>query len=120
VAFIQPEAENVGQGPAPRRATTGAAKPRLRILAASGRFKRHAPTLGSDGGLWRRVLDAGSIQEEAGPEVRLIGAPLCVAGSVAGLVGIVVPASASATGNAALGQLTAVASAALERASRPT
>jgi diguanylate cyclase (GGDEF)-like protein len=120
VAFIQPEAENVGEGPAPRRATTGAAKPRLRILAASGRFKRHAPTLRSDGGLWRRVLDAGSIQEEAGPVVRLIGAPLCVAGSVAGLVGIVVPASASATGKAALGQLTAVASAALERASRPT
>jgi hypothetical protein len=50
----------------------------------------------------------------------LIGAPLCVVGSVAGLVGIVVPAPTSATGKAALGQLTAVASAALERAGRPT
>jgi hypothetical protein len=120
VALLQPEAETVGQGPPPRRATTGAPKPRLQILAASGRFKRRAPTLRSDGGIWRRVLDAGSLEEDAGPEIRLIGAPLRVVGSVAGLVGLVVPAARSATARTALGQLTAVASAALERASRPT
>ncbi len=120
VADLQPEPAAAAPGPASRRVSTGAAKRRLRTLAASGRFKRRAPTLRSDGGLWRRVLDASSIQEDAGPEVCLIGAPLCVAGSVAGLVGIVVPASASASGKAALGQLTAVASAALDRTSRPT
>ena len=120
VAYLQSESETAGQGPAPRRATTGAPKPQLRILAASGRFKRRAPTLRSDGGLWRRVLDSGSLQEDAGPEVCLVGAPLCVVGTVAGLVGLVVPAAASASGKTALGQLTAVASAALERTSRPT
>jgi hypothetical protein len=105
-------------GSAIRRASAGAAKPGLRIVAASGLFKRRAPTLRSNGGMWRRILEAGSLQEDSGPEARLIGAPLCVVGSVAGLVGLVVPAAAAAAGKRALGQLTAVASAALERANR--
>jgi diguanylate cyclase (GGDEF)-like protein len=119
VAYLQPEPAAAVPSPASRRPSAETSKPRLRILAASGRFKRRAPTLRSDGGFWRRVLDAGSLQEDAGPEVCLVGAPLCVVGSVAGLVGLVVPAAASASCRTALGQLTAVASAALERASRP-
>jgi diguanylate cyclase (GGDEF)-like protein len=119
VAYMQPEPAAAVPGPASRRPSAGPPKPGLRILAALGRFKRRAPTLRSDAGLWRRVLDAGSLQEDAGPEVCLIGAPLCVVGRIAGLVGLVVPAAASASCKTALGQLTAVASAALERASRP-
>jgi hypothetical protein len=119
VAYLRPEPAAAAAGRASRRPSAGGSKPGLQILAASGRFERRAPTLRSDGGFWQRVLDAGSLQEDAGPEICLIGAPLCVVGSVAGLVGLVVPAAASPSGKTALGQLTAVASAALERASRP-
>jgi diguanylate cyclase (GGDEF)-like protein len=119
VAYLEPKPAAAVPGSAVRRASAGAAKTGLRIVAASGWFKRRAPTLRSNGGFWRRILEAGSLQEDAGPEVCLIGAPLCVVGSVAGLVGLVVPAGASAAGKTALVQLTAVASAALERANRP-
>ena len=118
VAYLEPRPAAPVPGSAIRRASAGAAKPGLRIVAASGLFKRRAPTLRSNGGMWRRILEAGSLQEDSGPEARLIGAPLCVVGSVAGLVGLVVPAAAAAAGKRALGQLTAVASAALERANR--
>jgi diguanylate cyclase (GGDEF)-like protein len=120
VAYLEPKPAAAVPGSGVRSASDVPAKPGLRTVAASGWFKRRAPTLRSNGGFWRRILEAGSLQENAGPEVCLIGAPLCVVGSVTGLVGLVVPAAASAAARRALGQLTAVASAALERANRPT
>ena len=106
-------------GPAGSRGASSVAhKPRLRTVAASGRFRRRAPTLQSDDGLWRRVLDEESLREEAGRTASFIGAPLAIAGTVAGLVGIVVPAAVSAEARSGLRQLTAVASAAFERTSR--
>jgi diguanylate cyclase (GGDEF)-like protein len=118
VAFLQGEPAAAGSGAGSRRSSSVTAKPRLRTEAAFGRFKRRAPTLRSDDGFWRRVLDAGSIREEAGPRACLMGAPLAIAGSVAGMVGIVVPAAVSADARSGLRQLTAVASAAFERTSQ--
>jgi diguanylate cyclase (GGDEF)-like protein len=115
VAFLHGEPAAAEPEAAARGASSAAPQPRLRIVAASGRFKRRAPTLRSDAGFWRRALDAGSALEEAGPRASLIGAPLAIAGNVAGIVGIVVPAAVSADAMSGLRQLTAVASAAFER-----
>ncbi len=119
VAFLRQERAIAEPATTRRRGRRDALKPRLWTVAASGRFKRRAPTLGSEEGLWARVVGTASIQEEAGPEACLIGAPLTIDRVVAGVVGVVLPAATCGDGSAALRQLTAVASAALERTSRP-
>jgi hypothetical protein len=92
---------------------------RLKTVTATGRFRESHQTLQSDNNLWGRVVDAGTLQGEVGPEESLVGAPLTIGETVTGVVGIVVPSAAYAEADAGLRRLASVASAALERANRP-
>jgi diguanylate cyclase (GGDEF)-like protein len=102
-----------------RRASAMLNAPRLVMAAAFGRFTEIAPVLNSPDSTWKRAFDEGVVREEAGEGETRVSGPLSIGGAVVGLVAVAAPVGGSPESCPAFRRLISIASAALERASRP-
>jgi hypothetical protein len=105
-----------GVAAAPSDGAAAAVRGGMTQVAARGEFLNKPASIRRGSGLWGRVWLNGTRVEEDGGNATRIGAPLVVAGSVVGIVGVVRPASkaeAEQAGDVAL--VADLASAALQQ-----
>ncbi len=96
-------------------------KPTMTIAAASGEFLETPPSFRRESSPWAGVVKGGRPDFRIDGDVTRMAAPLLVDGSVAGLVGVVVPADGSPRPRhfGELGLLAELGSAALKRLKPP-